>query len=93
MISATPATPIARLSALITYLSGLTSPRYTATQYALFSSFWALPGKVAMGGSGFVVDAVGWPGFFMYTTALSVPALILVALLSRRPAAPRPAAA
>lgn len=79
--------------ALITYLSGLTSPRYTATQYALFSSFWALPGKVAMGGSGFVVDAVGWPGFFMYTTALSVPALILVAVLSRRPAAPRPAAA
>ena len=72
---------------LITYLSGLTSPRYTATQYALFSSFWALPGKLAMGGSGFVVDAIGWPGFFLYTSALGIPALILVAVLSRGEAA------
>ena len=77
--------------ALITYLSGLTSPRYTATQYALFSSFWALPGKIAMGGSGFVVDAIGWPGFFVYTSALGIPALILVAVLSRSPG-PQPQA-
>lgn len=69
--------------ALITYLSALTSPRYTATQYALFSSFWALPGKLAMGASGFVVDAIGWPGFFLYTSALGIAALILVAVVSR----------
>ena len=80
--------------ALITYLSSLTSPRYTATQYALFSSFYALPGKLLMGGSGAVVDAVGWPGFFLYTSALGLPALLLVMLITRpSPPAQKTAAA
>ncbi len=39
-------------TALIAYLSSLTSPAYTATQYALFSSAYALPGKLLMGGVG-----------------------------------------
>ena len=33
-------------TALIAYMSGLTSHAFTATQYALFSSFYALPGKL-----------------------------------------------
>ena len=41
----------------IAYLSSLTNQAYTATQYALFSSFMTLPGKVISGFSGIVVDA------------------------------------
>ncbi len=80
-------------TALVAYLSGLTNPAYTATQYALFSSFYALPGKLLMGGSGFVVDAVGWPLFFVYTSALGIPALLLLALLMQEPPAPTTPAA
>jgi MFS transporter, PAT family, beta-lactamase induction signal transducer AmpG len=80
-------------TALVAYLSGLTNPAYTATQYALFSSFYALPGKLLMGGSGFVVESVGWPLFFVYTSALGIPALLLLALLTRRPPAPTPPSA
>jgi MFS transporter, PAT family, beta-lactamase induction signal transducer AmpG len=65
-------------TALIAFLSSLTSARYTATQYALFSSLYALPGKILEGLSGFVVDAVGYPWFFLYTASLSVPALLLL---------------
>jgi PAT family beta-lactamase induction signal transducer AmpG len=80
-------------TALVAFLSGLTSPAYTATQYALFSSFYALPGKLLMGGSGWVVDNFGWPLFFMYTSALGFPALLLALYLMRRlPAPPSPAA-
>jgi PAT family beta-lactamase induction signal transducer AmpG len=80
-------------TALVAYLSGLTNPAYTATQYALFSSFYALPGKLLMGGSGFVVDSFGWPMFFVYTSALGIPALLLVGVLMRRsPAPPSPSA-
>jgi len=75
-------------TALVAYLSGLTNPAYTATQYALFSSFYALPGKILMGGSGFVVDTAGWPMFFVYTSALGIPALLLVGWLMRQPPAP-----
>jgi PAT family beta-lactamase induction signal transducer AmpG len=65
-------------TALIAFLSSLTSARYTATQYALFSSLYALPGKILEGLSGFVVDAVGYSWFFLYTASLSVPALLLL---------------
>jgi PAT family beta-lactamase induction signal transducer AmpG len=84
-------------TALIAYLSSLTSPNYTATQYALFSSAYALPGKLLMGTSGFVVDAAGYPAFFIYTSFLGLPALVLLWLVTRAarqraPAAPAPAA-
>jgi PAT family beta-lactamase induction signal transducer AmpG len=71
-------------TALIAFLSSLTSARYTATQYALFSSLYALPGKILEGLSGFVVDAVGYPWFFLYTASLSVPALLLLWYLATR---------
>jgi PAT family beta-lactamase induction signal transducer AmpG len=43
-------------TALIAYMSSLTSTAFTATQYALFSSFYALPGKLLGGISGIMVD-------------------------------------
>jgi PAT family beta-lactamase induction signal transducer AmpG len=71
-------------SAFIAYLSGLTSRAYTATQYALFSSLFTLPGKVLAGGSGWVVEWLGYPWFFVYTSALGLPALALAIWLVRR---------
>jgi PAT family beta-lactamase induction signal transducer AmpG len=71
-------------TALIAYLSSLTSASYTATQYALFSSMYALPGKLLMGTSGFVVDAIGYPSFFCYTASLGLPALVLLFFLARQ---------
>src|ERR1700722_3239447 len=70
-------------TALIAFLSALTSSRYTATQYALFSSLYALPGKLLEGTSGYVVDAIGYPHFFAYTASLSIPSLLLIYLLTR----------
>ena len=70
-------------TALIAFLSTLTSPKYTATQYALFSSLYALPGKILEGTSGFVVQAIGYPAFFLYTASLSLPALALLYVLAR----------
>ncbi len=43
-------------TALLAYMSSLTSKAFTATQYALFSSFYALPGKLLGGLSGVLVD-------------------------------------
>lgn len=71
-------------TAFIAYLSGLTNTAYTATQYALFSSLFTLPGKIVAGGSGYVADAIGWPLFFVYTSSLGLPALVLLAVLVRR---------
>ncbi len=70
-------------TAFLTFLSGLTSPRYTATQYALLSSLYALPGKILEGMSGFVVEHIGYPAFFVYTASLSIVGLILLYVLTR----------
>ena len=70
-------------TALIAFLSGLTSPKYTATQYALFSSLYALPGKILEGMSGFVVERIGYPAFFVYTASLSLLGLVMLFVLTR----------
>jgi PAT family beta-lactamase induction signal transducer AmpG len=71
-------------TSLIAFMSSLTSAKYTATQYAVLSSLYALPGKLLMGTSGFMVDALGYGDFFLYTASLSVPGLLLLCWLSRR---------
>ena len=42
---------------LIAYMSSLTSAGFTATQYALFSSLYSLPGKLIAAQSGTIVEA------------------------------------
>lgn len=68
---------------LIAYMSSLTNTAFTATQYALFSSFYALPGKFVGGFSGFIVDAVGYAWFFAYTALIGIPALLILFFLAR----------
>jgi PAT family beta-lactamase induction signal transducer AmpG len=57
----------------------MTQKRFSATQYALFSSLFALPRLLAGPVTGFVVDAVGWPTFFLSTLALGIPGLLMLA--------------
>lgn len=70
-------------SAFIAYLSSLTNKAYTATQYALFSSLMLLPAKIIGGFSGSIVDTYGYVAFFFYTTALGLPAIVLIRLLAK----------
>ena len=70
-------------AAFIAYLSGLTNIRYSATQYALFSSLMLLLPKFIAGFSGQYVDAFGYSQFFIATALLGVPVLVLIWLASR----------
>jgi PAT family beta-lactamase induction signal transducer AmpG len=70
-------------SALIAYMSGLTSPGFAATQYALLSSLYALPGKLIGGASGAVVDAYGYPLLFTATASIGIPLVILCFVVRR----------
>jgi PAT family beta-lactamase induction signal transducer AmpG len=56
----------------------MTQKRFSATQYALFSSLFGLPRIVAGPISGFAVDAVGWAPFFWSTLACGIPGLVLL---------------
>lgn len=79
---------------LIAYMSSLTNTAFTATQYALFSSFYALPGKFVGGFSGFMVEWAGFFWFFVITALIGIPAAILVFFLkhTEKPALAAPGA-
>ncbi|QHI99041.1 AmpG family muropeptide MFS transporter [Xylophilus rhododendri] len=70
-------------SAFVAYLSGLTNLRYSATQYALFSSLMLVLPKFLAGFSGDMVDRFGYGSFFAGTALLGLPVLALVALARR----------
>ena len=70
-------------SAFVAYLSGLTNLKYSATQYALFSSLMVVLPKFIAGFSGDAVDRFGYGPFFVGTALLGVPVLLLVALAMR----------
>jgi len=57
----------------------LTEKRFSATQYALLSSLFAVPRVVAGPITGFTVSAIGWPSFFLLTMALGIPGLVMLA--------------
>jgi MFS transporter, PAT family, beta-lactamase induction signal transducer AmpG len=56
----------------------LTQKRFSATQYALFSSLFGLPRLLAGPLSGFLVDAFGWKLFFWLTIVAGVPGMLLL---------------
>jgi PAT family beta-lactamase induction signal transducer AmpG len=56
----------------------LTQKRFSATQYALFSSLFGLPRLLAGPLSGFLVDAFGWKLFFWITIVAGVPGMLLL---------------
>jgi MFS transporter, PAT family, beta-lactamase induction signal transducer AmpG len=71
-------------AAFITYLSGLCSLAYTATQYALLSSLAAVALRTVGGLSGFLAQALGWVDFYAVTVFAAVPAMLIMLHLMRR---------
>lgn len=57
----------------------LTQRRFSATQYALFSSLFGVPRFMAGPISGLAVDALGWSNFFWCTIPAGIPGLALLA--------------
>jgi PAT family beta-lactamase induction signal transducer AmpG len=69
------------LTVFTTYLSGLSSIAYTATQFALLSSFAGVGRTFMAGPAGIVADKIGWVGFWGFTVVAAIPGMILLWLL------------
>jgi len=70
-------------AAFVVYLSGLTSIKFTATQYALFSSLMLFLPKLIAGYSGSWVDVMGYQTYFITTALIGVPVLFLIIYISK----------
>lgn len=71
--------------AFVSFISYFTSRTYTGTQYALMSSVSNFGRTTLAAGSGFVIDFLDgdWTVFFVITTLLVIPGLLLLLRVSR----------
>ena len=65
-------------TAFVAYIARATDPRYTATQFALFTSLAAVPRTVVNASTGWVVEQTGWFDFYLICTALALPGMALL---------------
>src|SRR3546814_17450203 len=72
------------LTVFVTYLSGLSSLAYTATQFALLSSFAAVGRTWIAAPGGYIAEGLGWVGFWLFTVAIAVPGMLLLWFLWKR---------
>ena len=72
------------LTVFTTYLSGLSSLAYTATQFALLSSFAGVGRTFMAGPAGIVAKEFGWVGFWGFTVVAAVPGMLLLWILWRK---------
>ena len=70
------------LTVFVTYLSGLSSLAYTATQFALLSSFAAVGRTRLSTPSGYLAESLGWVGFWLFTVVAASGLILLWILCS-----------
>ncbi len=65
-------------AALVAFIARTTHPRYTATQFALFTSVTAVPRTFINATTGWLVENMGWVNFFLLCALLAVPGMALL---------------
>jgi PAT family beta-lactamase induction signal transducer AmpG len=65
------------------FLASQTKLNYTATQYAILTSVMAIPANLLASPSGWIVEKLGWPGFYLLGAILVLPGLLLLRVLKR----------
>ena len=69
----------------VAYLSALCqNPLHTATQFALLTALTAVGRTFLVSPAGYVAELTGWPMFFVISTLLAIPSLLLLVYLQKR---------
>ncbi|MBF0178458.1 MAG: AmpG family muropeptide MFS transporter [Magnetococcales bacterium] len=68
-------------AAFVAYISRLCNVAYTATQYALLSSFMAFGRTLLASSGGWLAEQMSWAAFFLVTTLAAIPGLLLWMLM------------
>ncbi|MGZ8945773.1 MAG: AmpG family muropeptide MFS transporter, partial [Methylococcaceae bacterium] len=65
-------------AAFVAFIAHTTNPLYTATQFALFTSLAAVPRTFANAATGYLVEWLGWTGFFLFCFVIAIPGMLLL---------------
>lgn len=65
-------------AAFLAFLMSLCDRQFSATQYALLTSVFAVGGTLAGAVSGYLAAAVNWPLFYLITAMTAAPAMVIL---------------
>ena len=65
-------------AAFVAFIASHTNKRFSAAQFALLTSISGLPRTLASSTSGWIVEAIGYTGFFLCCTVLAIPGMVLL---------------
>ena len=67
----------------VAYLSMLCNIAFSATQYAVLTSFAAMARGLFSSGAGVIASVLGWYNFFIFTTFLGLPSVLFLLLIKK----------
>jgi len=77
-------------AAFVAFIARSTNRAHTATQLALLTSLTGVPRTFANAATGYLVEAIGYPSFFLLCTAIAVPGMLMLPLVAPWGDDPRP---
>ncbi|MCC8370385.1 MAG: MFS transporter [Rickettsia endosymbiont of Stiretrus anchorago] len=66
------------MTAYIAFISSLCQGKFRATQYSFFSSMMGISRSIFPIISGYIVVNFGWQNFFLFTTIITIPSLLVL---------------
>lgn len=70
-------------AAFVAFMGSMTNKKFTATQYALLSSFMGVPRTIFSSYSGMLAELLGWQYFFVSCGLMAIPGLIMIYFMKR----------
>jgi len=71
------------MAAYIAFIASLCHGKFRATQYAFFSSMMGLSRSIFPTISGYIAASYGWVWFYLLTTIVTIPSLIIILYLRK----------
>lgn len=71
-------------SAYAAFMASMTNRKYTGTQYALLTALMALPRTFLSAPTGYMAEAMGWNGFFVFCTLIAIPGMAIIPWLTKK---------
>ncbi|RMD85050.1 MAG: MFS transporter [Candidatus Dadabacteria bacterium] len=65
-------------AAFVAFIAKSTDKRFTATQFALLSSITGIPRTFANATTGYLIEAMGYPLFFLFCSVIALPGMFLL---------------
>jgi PAT family beta-lactamase induction signal transducer AmpG len=70
-------------AAFAAFMASITNKRFTATQYALLTSFMAIPRTILVTPTGWMAQQMGWFSFFTLCSLIAIPGILMIFWMKR----------